>query len=53
MLTWPHIHLDFPMLMLPVCWGGEYWTVVDIRLHDDCQYGFHTMQKYTHTQPQF
>jgi len=23
-----------PALMLPVCWGGEYWTTVDIGLLD-------------------
>jgi hypothetical protein len=33
-----------------VCWGGKCWTVVDVRLHDDCQYSFHTMQKYINTQ---
>jgi len=22
------------VLMLPVCWGGEYCTVVDFGLHD-------------------
>jgi len=21
---WPYMHLDIPVLMLPVCWGGEY-----------------------------
>jgi hypothetical protein len=23
--TFSYIHLDIPVLMLPVCWGGEYW----------------------------
>jgi len=23
-----------PVLMLPVCWDGEYWNVADIWLHD-------------------
>jgi len=22
--TWPYIHLDIPVLMLPVCWGGVW-----------------------------
>jgi len=24
MFTWLYIHLDIPVLMLLVCWGGEY-----------------------------
>jgi hypothetical protein len=30
--TWPYMHLDIPVLMLPLCWGGECWTVVGVRL---------------------
>jgi len=28
------VQWTYPVLMLPVCWGGEYWTVVHIGLHD-------------------
>jgi len=24
MFMWLYIHVDIPLLMLPVCWGGEY-----------------------------
>jgi len=27
-------NLDIPVLIVPVCWGGENWTVVDVGLHD-------------------
>ena len=30
MFTWPYIYLDIPVLMLPVCWGCEYYILYTV-----------------------